>query len=315
MRQRWLLLIALVTFGVSVSGGAALAQLPELPEPGAPAVTEPAPPATPPPAATPAPPAATPKPQPKAQGESVFTIVMKYSGAPGWTIILMSIFAVYMIVRFSVQFTRKALLPEGLIIGLEQDLDNMRVREAVEKCKADISVLARVVGGGLANIRGGHQGMTEVMDEVAEAESIRIHQQVGWLSIIGAIAPMLGLTGTVLGMIQAFAVIAASEQQPSARALAGNIQLALVTTCEGLIVAVPVLLAFAFFKNKVTTLMLEVGVAATDLIDRFRDVEITPAMTAGTREAVATAQPAPMAPELDEPEELDESEPPPPPPA
>jgi biopolymer transport protein ExbB len=126
--------------------------------------------------------------------------------------------------------------------------------------------------------------MVKVMEETGEVESIRLHQHVGWLAIIGAIAPMLGLLGTVLGMTFAFAVIGASDTQPSPRVLANYIQLALITTVEGLTVAVPVLLGYAYFKNKVVTLMLEVGVVASGLIDRFKGVQITPSMLAGVKE-------------------------------
>jgi biopolymer transport protein ExbB/TolQ len=117
---------------------------------------------------------------------------------------------------------------------------------------------------------------------------------------------MLGLTGTVLGMIGAFGTIAASETQPPPRLLAEDIQFALVTTCEGLIVAVPVLLAYAVFRNRVTTLMLEVSAAATDLIDELRGVEITPEMAAELEEAEESPAEEGKGPE---------QPPPPPPPA
>ena len=127
---------------------------------------------------------------------------------------LMSLVAMGVIARFVYYLRRPMLLPEGLVRQLQEDLDNGQVREAVQKCNASESVLARVVKASLLEIRGGYDEMTTVMQEAGEAESVRLHQQVGWLAIIGAIAPMLGLTGTVLGMMKAFGTISQMEAQP-----------------------------------------------------------------------------------------------------
>jgi len=215
----------------------------------------------------------------------------------------MSVVAIYVIARFLYYLRRSQVVPEELVRQLAEDLDNRRIREALERCDSSDSPLARVVRSALLEIRGGYDEMVDVMEEAGEVEAVRLHQQVGWLAIIGAIAPMLGLTGTVLGMMGAFGTISQMETQPPPRVLAADIQQALVTTCEGLVVAVPVLLAYAAFRNRVTSLMLEVGVTATDLISRFKGVEITPAMMAGVEEEP-----------VEEGEELIEEEPAPPPP-
>jgi len=322
MRRSWLILLAAAlcwawaaqgapVFGQEPTPGAGGAGVAPAPE----AVGEAA---AAPPTGEAAPPApATTAEAPKA--DSLVTIIMKNSGWPGWTIIVMSVVAVYLIIRFAYYLRRKRFIPESLVVALEDDLDNRRVAEAIEKCRQSDCVLARTVESGLSEIRAGYDEMVALMEETGNVESIRLHQQVGWLAIIGAIAPMLGLLGTVLGMTFAFAVIGASDTQPSPRALANYIQLALITTVEGLTVAVPVLLAYAIFKNKVITLMLEVGVAATDLIDRFKGVPITPAMMAGVREAVEKGRPKavpvpPPPPPAPKPETPGPPPPPPPPP-
>jgi biopolymer transport protein ExbB len=249
---------------------------------------------------------------------SVLMLVLQNSGVPGWIIILMSVVALYLVVRMLFELRRDQLMPEQLILALEDDLDGMDLREAMQKCMASDSILARVMRSALREVRAGYDGMMEAMEETGEAESVRLHQHVGWLSIIGAIAPMLGLTGTVLGMMAAFGTISQMEQQPPPRVLAENIQLALTTTCEGLIVAVPVLLFYAMFRNRVTALMLDVGVAADDLLSRFKNVEVTPAMVAEVREAAQAGVPeeAEMPSEGPPPVEEggEEDVPPPPPP-
>lgn len=259
---------------------------------------------------------------------SVLKLVLQNSGVPGWIIIGMSVVALYLVVRMLFELRRDQLMPEELILALEDDLDGLELRQAMQKCMGSDSVLARVMRSALREVRAGYDGMMEAMEETGEAESIRLHQHVGWLSIIGAIAPMLGLTGTVLGMMAAFGTISQMEQQPPPRILAENIQLALTTTCEGLVVAVPVLLFYAMFRNRVTALMLDVGVAADDLLSRFKNVDVTPSMVAEVREAAeagvvaeAGALPeeegeleAPGGPSWEEEEGEEEEDVPPPPP-
>jgi len=307
MRARRAMMAMLVAGWLLVGAGQLAAQeAPAAPEPAA----APEAPATPEPAAAPGP-SEEPAPEAPATARvSVLRLILRHSGPVGWVIIVMSVVAIYVIVRFFYYLRRSQVVPDELVRGLAEDLENGRVREAVERCNRSQTALARVMRAALSEIRGGYDEMVSVMEEAGEAESVRLHQQVGWLSIIGAIAPMLGLTGTVLGMMGAFGTISQMETQPPPRLLAANIQQALVTTCEGLIVAVPVLLAYAAFRNRVTTLMLEVGVAATDLLSRFKGVEITPAMVAGVSEAAGAP------PTEEPPEEVIEEEvaPPPPPP-
>jgi biopolymer transport protein ExbB len=158
----------------------------------------------------------------------------------------------------------------------------------MEKCRRSGSVLGHVVAAGLSEVRSGYGEMADVAEEVSEVETSRLHQRVGWLALIGAIAPMLGLTGTVLGMMGAFGTISQMETQPPPKLLAGHIQHALVTTCLGLIVAVPVLVAYAVFRNRVNTLMHEVGAAASEVIGRFKNVKVS------SKPQAAATPPAPQ---------------------
>jgi len=312
MRRFWLAVAVMLLCGVFVANWApVMAQDDAAGDAGAAAAAEPAGGS-----ATPAPAAPV-----TTQRVSVLGLIVKYSGPVGWLIIMMSFVAIYMIARFGYYLRRSETTPPELVMALEDDLDAYRVREAVEKCNISDCVLSRVIKAGLVQIRNGYEGMVESMQEEGEAESVRLQQQVGWLSIIGAIAPMLGLTGTVLGMMGAFGQIAQQDIQPAPKELAGDIQLALVTTCEGLIVAVPVLLAYAAFRNKVTMTMLEIGVIGGALIERFKGIDITPSMIAGVAEAAEAGGPMMgAAPEAEEgeipPEEMldDEEGAPPPPP-
>lgn len=216
--------------------------------------------------------------------QSYLSLVVKQSGIPGWTIILLSMVAIALWFKFGFQFSRKKLMPVPLIETLDQYFKEKKIKEAVELCNSDNSVLSRIVGASLAEIRSGYSEMEKVLEETTEEESVKMHQELSWLSLIGAITPMLGLLGTVMGMVGAFAKIAVSGGQPKPAELAGNIQFALITTVEGLVVAIPCLTAYAIFRNRVIKLVLEVAVVATGLLGRFKNVQITPAMLAGVGE-------------------------------
>jgi biopolymer transport protein ExbB len=93
---------------------------------------------------------------------------------------------------------------------------------------------------------------------------------VGYLSLIAAVSPMLGLFGTVQGMIITFNVIANSEVQPKPAQLAGGISTALVTTFEGLVVAIPMTALYAVFRNRVVNVIMEIGGITEELTSRFK---------------------------------------------
>ena len=127
-----------------------------------------------------------------------------------------------------------------------------------------------MLAAGLPKINAGFETMRASMDEMADEETIKLQQKIGYLSLIGNIAPMMGLFGTVSGMIAAFQTIAQMGASVSPADLADGISQALVTTFLGLFVAIPAMIAFFFFRNKVVRVTLELGAIADDLVERFR---------------------------------------------
>ncbi len=256
--------------------------------------------------------------EPAADADNIFRMVVDHSGWPGFIIIMLSVIASFLALRFAFMLRGKVMMPDELIIPLEEDIDSGRVGDALKRCLNHDSFLARIMEDGLQEMRAGYEEMVASAEDSAEAESIRLHQQISWLSVIGAIAPMLGLMGTVLGMLGAFGVIAAEEAQPPPALLAEEIQLALVTTALGLIVGVPVLVVYAALRNRATALFLDTGMVVTDLLDRFKHTRIPPAMVGEIADALGSG-PAQGADgehdtEIDE-EDAGVQQPPPPPPA
>ena len=161
-------------------------------------------------------------------------------------------------------------MPPELIDEIEALFEEEEYQEALELCESEPNFLTNILSAGLPKINAGFEAMEKSMDEVAEEEAIKLHQKIGWLSLIGNIAPMLGLFGTVFGMIQAFNEIARLGATVTPADMADGISTALITTLFGLFVAMPALFFFFYFRNKVIKVSLEVTAIADDLVERFR---------------------------------------------
>jgi biopolymer transport protein ExbB len=167
---------------------------------------------------------------------------------------------------------REALLPSQLIEGFEAHLNSKRYQEAYELAKHDDSMLGKVLSAGLARISSGYPQAIEAMQEVGEEENMRLEHRLSYLALIGTISPMFGLLGTVDGMVRSFSVIANATVTPKPYQLAQGIMTALVTTLVGLWLAIPAICAFNILRNRVSRLVLEVGIVSENLMSRFQGV-------------------------------------------
>jgi biopolymer transport protein ExbB len=167
---------------------------------------------------------------------------------------------------------RNQVMPQGLIDGFEAHLNAKQYQEAYELARHDDSFLGKVLSAGLSRLSAGYEPAIEAMQEVGEEESMRLEHNLSYLALIGNIAPMFGLLGTVDGMVQAFDVIAQSTVSPKPSELAQGISTALVTTLVGLWLAIPAIAAFNILRNRVARLVLEVGTVSEGLMRRFQGV-------------------------------------------
>lgn len=220
---------------------------------------------------------------------SVLSLVIRASGIFGIILLLMSFAAGALIAMGFLQVRRDSLLPPSFIEAFEQKLTSKDYQGAYETARSDDSLIARVLAAGLGKLSRGYEEAIEGMQEVGEEESMTMEHKVSYLAMIGSIAPMIGLMGTVYGMITSFMVIANSEVQPKPKDLADGISTALVTTLEGLIVAVPALLFYTILRNRISRLLLEVGMVSEGLMSRFSAVGKG---KGGAAAATAPAKPA-----------------------
>jgi biopolymer transport protein ExbB len=155
-------------------------------------------------------------------------------------------------------------MPENVLADLEQLIAKGKTQEAIDYCydPRNASLATDVVLAGLERFKSSEFGFAEyksACEEAGEESTARLYRKIDILNLIGVIAPMLGLLGTVQGMIEAFNVLASSGGAAKPADLAGSISKALVTTFEGLVVAIPAMVAYTFFRSQIDHLISEAG--------------------------------------------------------
>lgn len=183
-----------------------------------------------------------------------------------------SIASVALIIQFLVQLQRDKIAPPEVIVQIEELIEQEQYDEALNICDATKNYVTSIVGAALLKVEYGYDSMVEAAASAAEEENMKLQHKIGWLLLLGNVAPMMGLFGTVIGMVSAFTEIATSSESPSPQQLAGGIYTALITTVWGLLVAIPSLTAYFLFKNKVQKITAELLAVSSEIIERFRPV-------------------------------------------
>ncbi|GAB4152576.1 MAG: hypothetical protein Kow00107_03110 [Planctomycetota bacterium] len=202
--------------------------------------------------------------------KSLVTIIFE-SGWPEWVLILLSVVALALIIQILVTVRREKLVPPDVLAEVETLIDEGSFEDALSLCETEDSFFTRIIGAGLAKIDRGFDSMVDAVSEVGEEQATILHQQVGYLSLIGSTATMLGLFGTVYGMIGSFNVIATKVGGATAADLANEISTALVTTFTGLCIAIPTTAVYVIIRNRVTRVILEVNAITGELLEKMRE--------------------------------------------
>ncbi len=193
-------------------------------------------------------------------------------GKIGYLILLMSLVSVAFVVEHFLSIRREKLLPGELASAIESHIKKGQHDKAIELCEEDGSYLGEVVGAGMRQVGAmfGYYDMQNAMQEASERAVSRMHRKLEVLTFIASSAPMLGLLGTVTGMIRSFNEIAITHGTVRHKELAGGISEALVTTCLGLIVAIPTMFFVSFFRNRIEGYVAEAETLVEKLMGRFR---------------------------------------------
>ena len=248
-------LIAFAVFGLFLTSGVAKAQEPK-PVEAAPAAEPKADAPAPDTAKADAPAAGGETKAP--QSKSLLVWVIQASGPIGFCLLLISIYMSALIVKLFLSFRLIEAVPPALVEKLETAIKEKKFQEAYDACRESESFLAKLVRTGVAALPNGRSEAKEAMSDVQEEIIIGMESRVSYLAIIGQLGPMIGLVGTIMGMIDSFQTIATSVgAQARPDEIARGISTALFITLEGVALSVPAIFFFAFFRNRIAVLAIE----------------------------------------------------------
>jgi biopolymer transport protein ExbB len=180
--------------------------------------------------------------------------------------------AVYFCVDCSITVRPIRIMPQNLIDSVAQAMGEGDVIKALKACDDEPGPLANVLSAGFSHVEEGFEVIEEAISTAASLETEKLMQKITWLSVVGNLAPMLGLLGTVQGMIAAFATLAGGT--PEVSLLAQNISQALFTTAAGLTIAVPCVALYYVFRNNANKIVLRMEALTMESIKDLRHVEV-----------------------------------------
>ncbi len=203
--------------------------------------------------------------------------MIKQGGWAMWPLGLMSMGMVYFVVQNGLATREKVLLRPDMMPEFITLMKDRKVLEAHSLCKENETLFTYVFSAGLerCSTKGdiNFSKIKEAIEEASTEEVTSYMKPIDYLSIIGATAPMLGLLGTVSGMIKAFNTIGA-QGMGKPEALAGNIGEALVTTATGLLIAIPSMLTYYYFRNSFIKSTATLGRNIGALLDTLETGEL-----------------------------------------
>ncbi len=192
----------------------------------------------------------------------------------GWitwfVLIPLSVATVALAIEHCVSIRRATMLPPEPQQRISAMLAERRYAEALRFTAQDPSLLSHVVNATLLEADRGFAAMERALQETLDDRSARLMRKIEYLNVIGNVSPMIGLFGTVYGMIRLFASIRAAGAIPEPAVIADDISIALVTTFWGLAVAIPALSVFALFRNRIDVLIAETALTCEKLLAVFK---------------------------------------------
>ena len=207
------------------------------------------------------------------EGKSYLTFLVESLGLKYVIVFLLLSFGlVALLVMCFMQFRKVVMMPPELSTQFEQHLENKEFQQAYELAKNDDSYLGKVLSAGMSKLQSGYPSAVEAMQAAESEQAMNLEHKISFVSLVGALAPMFGLLGTVDGMVAAFMKIAQSTTTPKPNELATGISQALVTTLIGLWLAIPAIACYALLKNWLQRFNMEVDDESMRLMSRFQNM-------------------------------------------
>jgi biopolymer transport protein ExbB len=211
--------------------------------------------------------------------KSLLMWALEASGPIGVFLLFLSVYFTAVVIRLFMELRLSEAVPPPLVEKLEVAIRDKKFQEAYDACRDSESYLARLVRTGIANLPNGRPEAKDSMNAMTDEIVTGMEARISYLAIIGQLGPMIGLVGTIWGMIMSFQEIAtAAGSQPKPEKVAEGISTALFITLEGVSLSVPAIFFFAYFRNRIAVLTME----ATKVADRTINSLVTAAKQAKT---------------------------------
>ncbi len=182
-----------------------------------------------------------------------------------YPLIALLIWGIFIILVKLITLRTDKIINPGVIQKVEELLLQRKIPEATAYCKQNPLPMTRILLAGIINYERSEPELKEILEEAGRQELPRIRRHLTALGTIAGAAPLLGLLGTVIGMISVFAALS-QETNVNPSTLAGGISEALVTTAVGLVIATPTLIFHNFFSGKVQNLIIEMEKTSLRLV-------------------------------------------------
>jgi|HubBroStandDraft_6_1064221.scaffolds.fasta_scaffold88186_1 biopolymer transport protein ExbB len=203
-----------------------------------------------------------------AESKSILWWLIETSGWIGAVLLVLSIYFVAKVVQLFWELRLDVAAPAEILQQSENLLKTKDFMGVYKLVKGDESFFSTVLTAGLAELPQGLPEARDAMERVGETLVVEMEKKISMLAVIGSLGPMIGLLGTLKGMISSFSAIALSGTQLKASEVAGGISESLVLTFEGVFLAVPAIYFFALFRNRVASISTATMLAADEFIRR-----------------------------------------------
>ena len=201
--------------------------------------------------------------------EPFLTWMARASGPIGLVILVMSFYLIAVVTWMAFHYRTQVAIPKPFVFDLNELLGRKEYQTAFQKLEGDDSFLSRVLSAGVRKLPAGIPAARHAMELTNDDETMSMEHRTTYLATVGTLGPMIGLVGTVYGMILSFRVIATEGASPQASALAAGISTALFATLEGIALSIPAIYFHGVFRNRIARISLEVEITATELLERF----------------------------------------------
>jgi biopolymer transport protein ExbB len=185
-----------------------------------------------------------------------FYDLFEKGGVLVYPLVIFLIWGLTIIVIKTIHLRREKIINPTVVQGIEEMLLDGKIPEATAYCKQNSVPMTRVILAGILNYERSEAELKEILEDASRQELPGIRRHLTALGTIASASPLLGLLGTVIGMISVFTTLS-TEANVNPRMLAGGISEALVTTACGLVIAMPTLVFHNFFRNRVQSLIIE----------------------------------------------------------